>query len=110
MSVVLASSLVGCKSQRNITRSEDLFLLYEMYPAKETMAPIEKGFRTMVKKKDKETVYKQGFCAEYAVALAVVEKYADAFEWFNKEVKDYPLSESYIVSLKKEMFQNKRLI
>ena len=107
--VVIVISLVGCKSQRNITRSQDLFLLYEMYPAKETMAPIEKGFRTMVKKKDKETVYEQGFCAEYAVALAVMEKYDDAFEWFNKEVKDYPLSEGYILALKKEMIPDTAL-
>ena len=103
VAVVFALPMSGCKTQRNITQSPDLFLLYDMYPAKESMAPIEKGFRTMVKKNAKETVYEQGFCAEYAVALAVMEKYADAFEWFNKEVSDYPLSENYIVSLKKEM-------
>ena len=103
VAVVFALPMSGCKTQRNITQSPDLFLLYDMYPAKESMAPIEKGFRTMVKKNAKEIVYEQGFCAEYAVALAVMEKYADAFEWFNKEVSDYPLSENYIVSLKKEM-------
>lgn len=107
--VVLTLMVTGCKTQRDITRSQDLFLLYDMYPAKESMAPIEKGFRTMVKKKDKETVYKQGFCAEYAVALAVMEKYADAFEWFNKEIKDYPMSDTYISSLKKEMIPDSTL-
>lgn len=107
--IVLTLSIVGCKTQRNITRSPDLFLLYDMYPAKESMAPIEKGFRTMTKKNAKETVYEQGFCAEYAVALAVMKKYADAFEWFNKEVRDYPLSENYITSLKKEIIPDSTL-
>ena len=101
--VVLIMILMGCKSQRTIVDSPDLFLNYNMYPAKEYLVPIEKGYRDMTKKTKKEKVYQQGFSVEYAVTLALMEKYKDAFEWFDKEVEDYPLSKNYVYSLKKQM-------
>ena len=81
--LALISVLAGCKSQRTIVESPDLFLNYNMYPAREYLVPIEKGYRDMTKKTKKEKVYQQGFSAEYAVTLALLEKYKDAFEWFD---------------------------
>ncbi len=100
---VVAYLAIGCSSQRTILESPDLVLHYAMYPSKETLLPIEKGYRTYVKNAEKDIIFDQGFCAEYATSLALLKKYKDAFIWFEKEAQDYPLSKEYIIVLKKQL-------
>lgn len=104
IAIIVVVLFSGCSSQKSILdASPNLFLTYTMYPYPENLVPIEKEYRAMVKKMPKDAVYKQGECVEYAIALAVQERYKEAFKWFYKEATDYPISTEYVETLKKEL-------
>ena len=103
LAVVVLLMVCGCSQPKSITKCYDLFLTYDMYPSKETLVPIEKGFRNTVKKTKTDVVYEQGFCAEYGITLALLGKYKDAFVWLDKEITDYPVSKDYITTMKMQM-------
>ena len=92
----------GCGSKKTFT-DPTLLLAYNKEPNEQTLDNLAKNYATVINKNRKTGVKQGGLYSDYAVALAKQGKRAEANNWFNKEMAEFPSSRQYVIRLKQEL-------
>lgn len=97
------SLTVSCKQEKNITVDPLTMLSYIKVGDSQSMENLAKNYSTVINKNRKTGVKTPGLFSDYAVALAKQGKNAEANNWFNREMADFPSSRKYVIKLKQEL-------
>lgn len=97
------SLLASCKQEKAVTVDPSIMLTYGKDANEQNLENLAKNYATVINKNRKSGVKQPGLYSDYAVALAKQGKNAEANNWFNKEMAEFPSSRKYVIRLKQEL-------